>query len=114
MKNEKVSYEFEWEYEYEYEYEYVDGEAVSNKDGEHLPKKTKKPSKAVCVSKKETTWGDQDCVRVEVELENGKTGFTCECSLLSPTSMINDVSAVFENSKVDDIFSEKVNYKYFN
>ncbi len=39
MKNEKVSYEFEWEYEYEYEYEYVDGEPVSNEDGEHPPKK---------------------------------------------------------------------------
>ncbi len=45
-----------------------------------------------------------------MELENGKTGFTCECTLLSPTSMVNDISAVFEDSKVDEIFSDKVNY----
>ncbi len=38
MNNKKVSYDFEWEFEYEYEYEYVDGEIVSNLDGEHPPK----------------------------------------------------------------------------
>jgi hypothetical protein len=41
-------------------------------------------------------------------MPNGDVGFSCKCSSLQPSTIVDDISGFFKNSKAAEIFSVAV------
>ncbi len=61
------------------------------------------------MSKNNGKWGPEICTKIPIPQPDGTNIFTCKCKTdLSPSSIIDDVAGLFENSKAAEIFSSKV------
>ncbi len=61
------------------------------------------------MSKVKGKWGPETCRKIELPQQDGTNLFSCECSgELSPSTIIDDVAGMFENSRAADLFSTKV------
>ncbi len=64
--------------------------------------------KFVCITQDQNgKWTSDGCKKVEIATENGDKAYSCECSLISPASIVNDFSSVFTNTRIDDVFDSK-------
>lgn len=52
-------------------------------------------------------WSAEFCETVEKENDNGEKYSTCKCHNLKPTTVVNDVENIYQNSEVKKVFSTK-------
>lgn len=52
-------------------------------------------------------WKGEFCETVITETNEGIKKTQCECRTLNPTTVIADVENIFQNSQINEVFSEK-------
>lgn len=59
-----------------------------------------------CIAKEENnSWSENACKSVVKENNDGSVYTDCECSVLSPTTIIADFNKVLADSNLDEVFS---------